>query len=274
MVTKYRAIEEAPTFGLFHLTTNKAAELIVLDMWYSGDIPDVSEPDNWDGCEYDPILNRLLSDHTEKFKEKLISAINKGTLKADIIKRDFDEQLIPEETYLDSGALEDWLEERNFTPGDIWSDWFSQQNDIVLHVGEEISYLQALVSSGKKVPVNYPLSPLELDYIAESADIKLQRAFLLYKEITIENQRLREQLKNNELNQNRNKVDRPLTTRQRKTLLTIIAALCSFAKIDPQARGASQRIRELTESLGAPVDDGTIKTLLSEIPDALDARMK
>lgn len=71
-----------------------------------------------------------------------------------------------------------------------------------------------------------------------------------------------------------NKADRPLTTRQRKTCLTIIAALCPSAKIDPQARGASQRIKELTESLGVPVDDETIRTLLSEIPDALEARMK
>ncbi len=71
-----------------------------------------------------------------------------------------------------------------------------------------------------------------------------------------------------------NKADRPLTTRQRKTCLTIIAALCLSAKIDPEARGASQRIKELTESLGVPVDDETIRTLLSEIPDALEARMK
>lgn len=70
------------------------------------------------------------------------------------------------------------------------------------------------------------------------------------------------------------KADRPLATRQRKTCLTIIAALCLSAKIDPQARGASQRIKELTESLGVPVDDETIRTLLSEIPDALEVRMK
>ena len=70
------------------------------------------------------------------------------------------------------------------------------------------------------------------------------------------------------------KSDKPLTTRQRKTFLIIIAALCSSAKIDPQARGASQRIKELTESLGVPVDDETIRTLLSEIPDALETRMK
>ena len=70
------------------------------------------------------------------------------------------------------------------------------------------------------------------------------------------------------------KADRPLATRQRKTFLIIIAALCSSAKIDPEARGASQRIKELTESLGVPVDDETIRNLLSEIPDALEARMK
>jgi hypothetical protein len=70
------------------------------------------------------------------------------------------------------------------------------------------------------------------------------------------------------------KVDRPLHTRQRRTLLTIIAALCNAASIDCMERGASQRIKSKTELIGAPVDDDTILNLLEEIPDALETRMK
>jgi hypothetical protein len=67
---------------------------------------------------------------------------------------------------------------------------------------------------------------------------------------------------------------KPLPTRQLRTLLTIIAALCRHARIDYGARGASQRIRRATEEIGARVDDGTIASYLKKIPDALESRVK
>lgn len=68
--------------------------------------------------------------------------------------------------------------------------------------------------------------------------------------------------------------EKPLSTRERRTLLTIIAALCKKAKIDPKRRGAAQDIMALTEELGAKVSDDTIKGYLDEIPDAVESRMK
>ena len=70
------------------------------------------------------------------------------------------------------------------------------------------------------------------------------------------------------------KVDRPLHTRQRRTLLAIIAALCTHDGIDYNARGAAQRIKSATELAGTPIDDGTIDKVLKENPDALAPRMK
>lgn len=70
------------------------------------------------------------------------------------------------------------------------------------------------------------------------------------------------------------KVDKPVETRERGTLLTIIAALCKHTKIKHEQRGAAQRIREMTEVIGARIDDGTIAKVLAQIPDALESRMK
>jgi len=70
------------------------------------------------------------------------------------------------------------------------------------------------------------------------------------------------------------KADKPVSTREKRTLLTIIAALCGNARIDYTARGASQRIKEATEAIGAPIDDGTIAKVISAIPDALETRTK
>jgi hypothetical protein len=68
--------------------------------------------------------------------------------------------------------------------------------------------------------------------------------------------------------------EKPLSTRNRHTLLTIIAALCKQARIDYSQRGAPQRIKETCEAIGAPVSENTIASVLAEIPDALDSRAK
>jgi len=69
------------------------------------------------------------------------------------------------------------------------------------------------------------------------------------------------------------KADQSGWTRQRRTLLTIIAALCKNIGLDHNQRGASQRITEMTDGLGVHVDDETIRSLLKDIPDALERCM-
>lgn len=67
---------------------------------------------------------------------------------------------------------------------------------------------------------------------------------------------------------------KPITTNERNSLLTIIAALCDYSAIDSKARGAAAQIAKLTEDIGAPVSDDTVRRALEKIPDALESRMK
>lgn len=67
---------------------------------------------------------------------------------------------------------------------------------------------------------------------------------------------------------------KPLTTTERNSLLTIIAALCDYSAIKYQERGAASQIAKLTEELGAPVSDDSVRRALEKIPSALEARMK
>lgn len=69
-------------------------------------------------------------------------------------------------------------------------------------------------------------------------------------------------------------VEKPLSTTERNTLLTIIAALCDYSAIKHQERGAASQIARLTEEIGTSVSADTVKRALEKIPDALDARMK
>ena len=69
-------------------------------------------------------------------------------------------------------------------------------------------------------------------------------------------------------------IDRPLRTRERRTLLTIIAGLCDMAKIKRGGYGEAKQIASATERLGAPVSADKISLVFVEIDEAVEARKK
>ena len=69
--------------------------------------------------------------------------------------------------------------------------------------------------------------------------------------------------------------EKPLSTNERNTLLVIIAALCSEAKIDyTKPAKAAGMILHTADSMGLKIGETTIERHLKKIPDALEARMK
>lgn len=69
-------------------------------------------------------------------------------------------------------------------------------------------------------------------------------------------------------------LEKPLRKRERDTLLTIIAALCDYSGLNYGDRGASVRIAQMTQDIGAQVSDDAIRGWLQKIPDALETRTK
>ena len=57
-------------------------------------------------------------------------------------------------------------------------------------------------------------------------------------------------------------------------MLVIIAALCKEADIDYSQRGIASAIQHLTESIGSPITDDTIRSVLKQINEAVDIRSK
>jgi hypothetical protein len=69
--------------------------------------------------------------------------------------------------------------------------------------------------------------------------------------------------------------DRPIGTRERNTLLVIIAALAKEANIDlTKPSKAGELIANMTQKLGAPVDHATIEQKIKLIENALESRSK
>jgi len=65
-----------------------------------------------------------------------------------------------------------------------------------------------------------------------------------------------------------------LSTKERHTMLVIIAALCKEADIDYAKRGVAGVIQLLTENIGSPITDDTIRSILKQISEAVDIRSK
>lgn len=67
---------------------------------------------------------------------------------------------------------------------------------------------------------------------------------------------------------------KPLTSKERNSLLILIGALCKDANIDYNQRGIASSLEKMTEILGAPVTDDTIRNILKQIDDAVILRSK
>jgi len=72
----------------------------------------------------------------------------------------------------------------------------------------------------------------------------------------------------------RDDLEKSLSTKERHTLLVIIAALCKEADIDYSQRGVANAIQLLTENIGSPITDDTIRNVLKQINEAVDVRSK
>ncbi|GGG53084.1 hypothetical protein GCM10011403_07870 [Pseudohongiella nitratireducens] len=108
---------------------------------------------------------------------------------------------------------------------------------------------------------------------------KLMKEFpnlLLFKRAHLDSLIQSESQAKENIQKNRLKTDRKtsLGSKERNTLLILIAALCSEAKINYKQRGISSAIQKMTEELGSPVSDDTINRVLKQIDSALESRSR
>lgn len=65
-----------------------------------------------------------------------------------------------------------------------------------------------------------------------------------------------------------------LPTKRRNSYLLLVAALLKHAGIDPVSKGIAAAVNRLLEANGIPMDEKTIRSILAEIPEALESRQK
>ncbi|RJG05844.1 hypothetical protein D3870_07275 [Noviherbaspirillum cavernae] len=67
-------------------------------------------------------------------------------------------------------------------------------------------------------------------------------------------------------------LEKPFSTTERNSVLTVLAAVLDYSDIDPTARGSAKQVEGWTEQMGARVTDDTIRRIFSQIPAAVDSR--
>jgi len=70
------------------------------------------------------------------------------------------------------------------------------------------------------------------------------------------------------------KEEKPLTTNEKNSLLVLIAALCKEADVDWNQRGIATSLVAMTDLIGAPLTDETMRKILKQIDSAIDSRSK
>lgn len=246
-------------FGLGHLSVTEAAILMAFNADYMKQIEDSDLSDDIEDVRIaDHSERERLADQIEMYGRKICLAIMGGWLKANAT-HDIDGDLIPNKTYVERDDFLGWVECSGFWGGDEGepiSEWLDKNNDAF---GDVASF----------VGTRRGLMPYEREQLADNPALSEESVLNLF----LENRQLKQRIERLEGGRTA-RTDRPVTTRQRRTLLTIIAALCDYSAIKPNERGAAGQIASMTEELGAPITAETIARFLKEIPDAVETRMK
>jgi len=263
-----QTLAQLNNFGLGMLSIHGAAELIVCDMWAAGVI-EVEALENFEGSFLAPEIKAALHETISVFVTRLTNAVEMGRLRTERVARDFHENLILAETFVEIRALEEWLNERGYYSDEAFLEWRNDEAEINERIIDELIWLRSVKRNARG-----PMLPIGLTGNHGLDDEPSQSDLMAaYRSAVLENQHLRERLANAE-SRAMVKPEQSASPRHRRTLLTLIGALCDAAGLDVGKRGVAQQIVKMTEQVGAPVDDETIRKVMADIPDAIESRNK
>lgn len=96
-------------FGVFHLTVDDAAELVIKILFLEGYL-EISMPKKYEDADFDlhsDDLTKILKNHIDEYKSLITNGIDKGTLKTAFILRKSNEEIITNATILKTPVLAD-----------------------------------------------------------------------------------------------------------------------------------------------------------------------
>jgi hypothetical protein len=192
-------------------------------------------------------------------------SIDKGQLKTVFLRVGLDGIIDVDETWVLTKDFAKWCTSRGIERSEVCEEYDDGEFAIFSHAIEN--------GNDKRKEFEAPF------FDANYAELNDQNSDInkglkdRYETLLLENMRLRgvyyeEPMTDHSL------ADRPMMTRERNTLLIIIAALCKKVDIDLKDRKSVSTIVRLVENVSVSMSDDTIREVLKKIPDAVGARVK
>lgn len=125
---------DRPNFGVYHLSLVQAGELVAKCLWFRGELrADVPQKETY--RLNDPDLSAALAGKAKGLTSKLVKAIEARTLRAASVRRDIDDQVDPDLTWVKVSTLIIWLEERGTEVGEVfYSDYLDLEDELAQRV--------------------------------------------------------------------------------------------------------------------------------------------
>jgi hypothetical protein len=209
----------------------------------------------------------------EAMVNALIISIDKGEIKPVFLRVGLDGTVDPVKTWIRTSDFFDWLTPRGFEPGDVCADYDEGEGCIIDHAYENACDIR----KNLEAPFfDHAFKDIQKGIL--SKELLQQKCESLYLQNTLLQQGFSPQVVTHVLTQQDHQEDldsRPLRTRERNTLLSIIATLCKEARLDySKSSKTAGLIRDMATRMGLNLGETTIEGHLKKIPDALETRMK
>lgn len=131
-------LSQVPQNGLYHLNLVEAGQMIAKCLWFKGEIQasfEHREVVDFHDCQ----LTAALNTQSVKFTNRLAKAITSGSLQAALIKRDIEERIQPDASYVEAFTLAAWLEDRDIHLGSVFEDeYLAPEAELSERVGQLI----------------------------------------------------------------------------------------------------------------------------------------
>lgn len=255
-----------PGLGRDYYNLPDAALLGAIDAGLSGRVPGVL-PEHWGSYESDEAeFRRGVAPTQKRILDLLTRCVISGLLKAEIKARSpLDSSLIPDRTYVSLSDLIDCLE----THGSPRGDYFGQELE------DDASAMQTEAQATARARAEFRHGTGGSLATLEGAKQPGEQPEVFWKRVA-ESQSLA-------IAELRTQIDggrpahpqRELSTKERNTLLTLIAVLCQQANLDPAKTAKTAGVLQAAAArMGIGLGETTIENKLKAIPDAVASRLK
>lgn len=197
----------------------------------------------------------------KKMLARLIKAIDSKEITPLHVRRNIDDVVDADETWIDLNDIFEWCDVRGIEfPGELTGAYFDVERELI----KDIESHAELVRGFKEYPdVDNPDGGEGLNKLVNHRESNLDH-------------RKEEYLSSHEaLEHSISEQEKPILERERNTLLVIIAALCKASNVDYERHAkAATYIKIEAEKMGINIGESTIEGKLKLLSDAVERRQK